>query len=66
MEEKLTEGWGDLTPKKAHYYRDTMSLCGKRGFYRGPLELGDDDIPDNCAACVRKLRKEQEKAHGRV
>ena len=56
--EKPKEGWGfPGTSKKAHYFVDMMALCGKWGFYAGPLELGNDGSPDNCAECKRKLAK---------
>lgn len=53
------EGWGQPTPRKCHYYVETFSLCGRRGFYRGPLELGNDDSVDNCAECMKKLKRRQ-------
>jgi len=53
----MTEGWGFPRSRKAHYFVDGMSLCNKYGFYRGSLEQGNDDSPDNCAACRRKLAK---------
>lgn len=55
-----TEGWGFPTlSRKAHYFVDTMSLCRKYGFYRGPLEQGNDDSPDNCAVCMKRLAKRE-------
>ena len=62
MTEKLTEGWGVLTGRKAHYYRQTFSLCRKRGFYTGPLEPDDGPSPDDCAQCRRRLEAERRKA----
>lgn len=55
---EMTEGWGVLTPRKAHYYRKGEALCGRRGFYRGPLEADDKPSPDDCAECRRKRNKE--------
>ena len=52
-------GWGSLlTATKWHYFTvDGRSLCG-RWFARLPafeLEQGNDDSPDNCAACRQRL-----------
>lgn len=54
---KPRKGWGWPTnSKKAHYFFDGHSLCGK-WFFLGAV---DDDAagatkgPDNCAACQRK------------
>ncbi len=65
MAEKLVvqkgEGWAiPGTSNKAHYFVDTVSLCRKWGFYTGPLEQGNDDSPDNCAACKKKLAKRKQ------
>lgn len=58
----IKEGWGfPGTSKKAHYFVDSMSLCRKWGFYYGSLEQGNDDSPDNCAACIRELAKRKVK-----
>lgn len=61
---ELTEGWGVIRPgdRKAHYYRDTMSLCRTRGFYRGPLEADVHSSPDDCAACRKVLATQKAKA----
>lgn len=62
--EEIKEGWGFPTgSRKAHYFVKGMSLCGKWGFYFGSLEQGNDDSPDNCAECVRRLKKRKE-SHG--
>jgi hypothetical protein len=51
------EGWGKpARTKKWHYFVGIRSLCG-RWAYRGELEQGNDDSPDNCAACRKKLEK---------
>ena len=55
------EGWTWLTnSSKWHYFRgERRSLCGKflhMGSMNG-LEQGNDDSPDNCAACRRKLQQ---------
>ena len=60
-ETAIKEGWGVKAPgeRKYHYYRDTMSLCGKRGLYRDDLtEHKGTFTDDDCAACRRKLERE--------
>lgn len=55
------EGWGDPTPRSSHYYRGGMSLCGRRGFYTGPLQADDgllEAADADCRECFRLLRKE--------
>lgn len=54
-----TEGWGVIRPgdRKAHYYRETMSLCRRVGFYRGPLDADAFASKDDCAACRKVLDK---------
>jgi hypothetical protein len=61
---EITEGWGVIRPgdRKAHYYRETMSLCRTRGFYRGPLDPDEFASKDDCAACRKVLAKEKAKA----
>lgn len=64
-DEKLTEGWGVMRPgdRRFHYYRDTMSLCRRVGFYHGDLDP-DTEKPgsQDCAACRKVLGKEAVKA----
>ena len=52
------EGWGYLThSQKWHYFTEAgRSLCGKWFAIVTTLEVGNDENPDNCAACKRKLR----------
>ena len=63
-------GWS-FTGRKAHYFDSVgnTSLCGKWVYYRGPMEIGNDNSPDNCLACKRKLARRQvqgqEEANGR-
>lgn len=60
-EKKPPEGWGTIRPgdRKAHYYRNRRSLCGRIGFYFGPLEPHTGFIlSQDCAACVKKMRAE--------
>ena len=58
------EGWGVIRPgdRKAHYYRDGFSLCGRVGFYNGDLEPDKGPCVEDCAACRRKLEAERRKA----
>ena len=63
MNAELTEGWGIIRPgdRKAHYYRNTMSLCRTRGFYSYRLEPDDKPSPDDCKACRKVLDREKAK-----
>ncbi len=55
---KLTEGWGwPLNSKKAHYFVGGRALCMKWLFF-GDCQMGNDNSPDNCKACVKRLEKE--------
>lgn len=60
------EGWTKFSNStKWHYLRGGTSLCGKFMALGNPAtELGNDESPDNCAACKRKLRAERAKAQG--
>ena len=60
-------GWGwPADAKKAHYFilkygeQWNTSLCD-RWAYGGNLEDSNDDSPDNCKACLRKLKKMRER-----
>lgn len=57
------EGWGVVRPgdRKAHYYRETFSLCRTRGFYTGPLDPDISSSPDDCKACTKVLAREDAK-----
>lgn len=58
---QVHRGWGfPLNSKKAHYFINGQSLCHK-WLYLGALEDTNDDSPDNCAVCRRKLLKIREK-----
>lgn len=59
-----TEGLGVIRPgdRRAHYYRDTMSLCRRVGFYTGSLDTDDKPSPDDCAACRKQRDREKAKA----
>lgn len=56
------EGWGVIRPgdRKAHYYRGADSLCGRVGFYFGPLEPDDKPSRDDCKRCRILLGKTKE------
>jgi hypothetical protein len=56
---RMAKGWAFLTgSKKAHYFNDDMfSLCRKYGFYFGEADDTNDDHKDNCAECVKKKKK---------
>ena len=69
------EGWGfPRGSTKAHYFKENgMSLCGKWGFYHGDTEQGNDESSDNCVACKKALKRqnqniklEEYKAKGKV
>ena len=57
LSERLAEGWvWPVNAKKAHYFgADGRALCGKWLMLRATFEDGNDDSPDNCAACKRKV-----------
>jgi hypothetical protein len=59
----MSEGWGVIRPgdRKAHYYRDAFSLCGRVGFYTGPLEPDEKPSPDDHKECRRILEREKTK-----
>lgn len=58
----MREGWNWLfNSSKWHYFREGRSLCGKWMTLGNPeYQQGNDNSPDNCAACKRKLLKERE------
>lgn len=63
MSAETKEGWGVIRPgdRKAHYYRQGMSLCRRVGFYGGPLDAEDFPSKDDCAACRKELLREAAK-----
>ena len=63
MKEK--EGWTWLfNAYKQHYFVDKKSLCGKWAILLdNELEIGNDESPDNCLECRRKLKKRKEKKY---
>ncbi|RLI41370.1 hypothetical protein DRO59_07110 [Candidatus Bathyarchaeota archaeon] len=61
---KVKEGWGfPLNSRKAHYFVNGRSLCGKWLFF-GELEQGNDGSPDNCAVCKKLLQKRKRRLSG--
>lgn len=63
-EEQLKEGWTFVIGSpKWHYIKDHRSICGRWLMPGNPtLEQGNDDSPDNCASCRKKLEKTKAKA----
>lgn len=60
------EGWDKPgLSRKWHYFRGLRSLCGHWMLGNtGDRELGNDDHADNCTACRKALKREQEKEAG--
>jgi hypothetical protein len=57
MVDKIKKGWAwPSNSRKAHYFYDTRSLCGRMAFF-GPVEGGNDESPDNCAECKKRFTK---------
>jgi hypothetical protein len=60
------KGWGAPASCRSRggfdYYVNGRSLCGKRERVAGafPLEDFDDDHPDNCADCKKRLGAHRE------
>lgn len=55
------EGWVGITNgRKYHYVIDNDTLCGVV-VWGGEVELGNDDSPDNCSACKKRLSKKRAK-----
>jgi len=65
------EGWGwPFNSRKAHYFvpeepqdKIKRSLCGQ-WLYGGQLEQGNDESPDNCKECIRRLEKRRKRSCG--
>jgi len=60
---KKGNGWvRPHNSRKFHYFVDSHSLCGRYGFM---FEIGDEDHgsydKDDCAKCVREIKKMKEK-----
>lgn len=63
MVDSKVEGWTwHIGGRKWHYYRDYRAVCGGMMLLVHPSEgyqLGNDESPDNCAACKRKISDEK-------
>jgi hypothetical protein len=59
----MSEGWGWLyNARYYHYFIDGRSICGKwLGLGLGELEKGNDNSPDNCKTCIKRLAKRKDK-----
>lgn len=58
---RLIRGWGwPGFSKKAHYFIDGRSLCGK-WMYLGELEDSNHESSDNCATCKTRHARMQPK-----
>ncbi|MFL6289197.1 MAG: hypothetical protein ACJ73L_12450 [Actinomycetes bacterium] len=55
-----TEGWGLIRPgdDRSHYYRRMDAVCGRAGFYYGPIDPDGMPMPDDCPACRKVLNEE--------
>lgn len=57
----MEEGWVVLiNASKWHYFRKGISLCKKWGYLGSEFELGNDNSPDNCSSCRKKIQEEKE------
>jgi hypothetical protein len=55
----MAEGWAwPMLAKKAHYFRDGRSICGRWLFAGDPTQNQNmSRSPDDCAACWKLLDK---------
>ena len=62
MSEEKKEGWGPaLNSPKWHYFRGGRSLCQRYMIFNDSfLEKGNNNSPDNCKQCSKKINKEIE------
>ena len=62
--DEINEGWTWLyNTTKWHYFKEGRSLCGKwMVLSKQDYELGNDDSPDNCKTCQKKLAKLKEES----
>jgi hypothetical protein len=69
-EEAKEQGWGNpdkySSRSKFHYFAGFRSLCGKYGRFAGSFTLEDtnDNHPDNCAACKKRVAKYRASTEG--
>jgi hypothetical protein len=62
IEKKMVEGWNWIyNSTKWHYFVDGSSLCKNWMLFSVPenMELGNNNSPDNCKVCQKKLLKRQ-------
>ena len=53
-------GWGwPGNAKKAHYFVDGRSLCGRWLFFGQPTQNQGASSPDDCRECARRVPKER-------
>lgn len=63
LQNEKREGWiGTTNSRKWHYIIGNDPLCGGGAVLLGIPELGNDNSPDNCKACKRKLQERRAKA----
>ena len=63
------EGWQAekvQSQRVYHYIRDTFSLCGKLGFYRGDVIADNPEqrTKADCRACIKKLDRHLARTYG--
>ena len=61
---RAAEGWSwpMASCRKAHYFVDGRSLCGKYGLLRGDLDDNPYIGPNDCRECGRRLNARRKKA----
>ena len=51
------EGWEyKYKSPKWHYFKNGQSICGKWMYLGDDLEKGNNNSPDNCKSCIKKLK----------
>lgn len=69
-EPKSKYGWTwPLNMKQAHYFPEGhkgTSLCGKVMYWGTLFKLGNDQSPDNCEQCKKKLLGNEAEVHIRI
>jgi hypothetical protein len=57
--DSATEGWGfPVDARKMHYFRDTMALCRRYGFYRAELKADPGSREFCCSTCLKARDRE--------
>lgn len=59
-----TEGWAwPVNSRKAHYFRESRSLCGRWGFFGSAFDPSQQgQSPDDCTDCRRRRDREESRA----